>query len=198
VVVATSDFARRKLLSDETIAYHEGIPGHHLQISVQQKLTGLPKFRLHLTYNAYAEGWAVYAEALGKEVGFFQGPASDYGRLNTELMRAVRMVVDTGIHADGWTRDQAITYFRQSGCADEPTIQAEVDRYIAWPAQGLSYKIGQLKILELRQEAKRRLGSAFDIRSFHDEVLSGGSLPLDVLQSRIETWIGAQQSPSTI
>lgn len=194
VVVATSDFAKRKLLSDETIAYHEGIPGHHLQISIQQKLAGLPEFRLHLTYNAYTEGWAVYAEALGKEVGFFQGPASDYGRLNTELMRAVRMVVDTGIHADGWTRDQAVTYFRQSGCADEPTIQAEVDRYIAWPAQGLSYKIGQLKILELRQEARHRLGPIFDIRSFHDEVLSGGSLPLDVLQSRIEKWIDSQQS----
>jgi uncharacterized protein (DUF885 family) len=192
VVVATSDFAHRKLLSDETIAYHEGIPGHHLQISIQQQLKGLPQFRLHLIYNAYAEGWAVYSEALGKEIGFYQDPASDYGRLNTELMRAVRLVVDTGIHADGWTRDQAIAYFRDSGCADEPTIQAEVDRYIAWPAQGLSYKIGQLKILELRERAKQQLGPKFDVRAFHDEILSGGSLPLDVLQSRIDEWIHSQ------
>jgi uncharacterized protein (DUF885 family) len=192
VVVATSEFAHRKLLSDETIAYHEGIPGHHLQISIQQQIKGLPQFRLHLIYNAYAEGWAVYAEALGKEVGFYQDPASDYGRLNTELMRAVRLVVDTGIHADGWTRDQAVTYFRQSGCADEPTIQAEVDRYIAWPAQGLSYKVGQLKILELRERAKQQLGRKFDIRAFHDEVLSAGSLPLDVLQTRIDEWVRYQ------
>ncbi|WP_230474972.1 DUF885 domain-containing protein [Dyella monticola] len=194
VVVATSDYAHRKLLSDETIAYHEGIPGHHLQISLQQQLRGLPTFRLHLVYNAYAEGWAVYAEALGKEIGFYQSPASDYGRLNTELLRAVRLVVDTGIHADGWTRDQAIAYFRESGCADEPTIQAEVDRYIAWPAQGLSYKIGQLNILALRERAKQQLGSRFDIRAFHDEILSAGSLPLDVLDTRVNRWIDEQRS----
>jgi len=189
IVVATSDYAHRKLLSDETIAYHEGIPGHHLQISIQQQLKGLPQFRLHLTYNAYAEGWAVYSESLGKEIGFFQNPASDYGRLNTELMRAVRLVVDTGIHSQGWSRDQAVAYFRESGSADEPSIQAEVDRYIAWPAQGLSYKIGQLKIIELRERARQRLGSRFDIRAFHDEVLGGGSLPLDVLETRVAGWI---------
>lgn len=198
VIVATSDYAHRKLLSDETIAYHEGIPGHHLQMSIQQKLTELPRFRHHLIYNAFAEGWAVYSEALGKEVGFFQDPASDYGRLNTELMRAVRLVVDTGIHADGWTRDQAVTYFRRSGCADEPTIQAEVDRYIAWPAQGLSYKVGQLKILELREHAKQELGPGFDIRTFHDEVLSAGSLPLDVLQSRIGDWTRIQRTKRSL
>ncbi|HTT84016.1 MAG TPA: DUF885 domain-containing protein [Rhizomicrobium sp.] len=198
VVVATSDYAHRKLLSDETIAYHEGIPGHHLQISLQQQLKGLPTFRLHLVYNAYAEGWAVYAEALGKEIGFFQSPASDYGRLNTELLRAARLVVDTGIHADGWTRDQAVAYFRQSGCADEPTIQAEVDRYIAWPAQGLSYKIGQLNILALRERAKQQLGSRFDIRTFHDEILSAGSLPLDVLDSRVNRWIDAQRTAKPV
>jgi uncharacterized protein (DUF885 family) len=189
VVVATSDYAHRKLLSDETISYHEGIPGHHLQISIQQQLKGLPQFRLHLIYNAYAEGWAVYAEALGKEIGFFQDPASDYGRLNTELMRAVRLVVDTGIHAEGWSRDQAVTYFRESGSADEPMIQAEVDRYIAWPAQGLSYKIGQLKIIELRERARQQLGARFDIRAFHDEVLGGGCVPLDVLEARVNGWI---------
>ncbi len=192
VVVATSNYAHRRLLSDETQAYHEGIPGHHLQISIQQRLTGLPEFRLHVINNAYAEGWAVYAEALGKEIGFFQDPASDYGRLNLELMRAVRLVVDTGIHSEGWTREQAVAYFRESGAGDEPTIQAEIDRYIAWPAQGLSYQVGKLKILDLRNRARQRLGSRFDIRAFHDEILSGGSLPLDMLESRVDSWIGSQ------
>jgi uncharacterized protein (DUF885 family) len=188
VVVATSNYAHRKLFPDETQAYHEGIPGHHMQISIQQ----LPEFRLHVVNNAYAEGWAVYAEVLGKEIGFFQDAASDYGRLNLELMRAVRMVVDTGIHSEGWTREQAVAYFRESGAADEPTIQAEIDRYIAWPAQGLSYKIGQLKILDLRNRAKQQLGPRFDIRAFHDEILSGGSLPLDMLEARVDNWIGSQ------
>jgi uncharacterized protein (DUF885 family) len=192
VVVATSNYAHRKLISDETQAYHEGIPGHHLQISIQQKLTGLPEFRLHVVNNAYAEGWAVYAEALGKEIGFFQDPASDYGRLNLELMRAVRLVVDTGIHAEGWTREQAVAYFRESGAGDEPTIQAEVNRYIAWPGQALSYQIGKLKILDLRNRAKERLGARFDIRSFHDEILGGGSLPLDMLEARVDNWIASQ------
>jgi len=192
VVVATSNYARRKLLSDETQAYHEGIPGHHLQISIQQRLTGLPEFRLHVINNAYAEGWAVYAEALGKEIGFYQDPASDYGRLNLELMRAVRLVVDTGIHSEGWTREQAVAYFRESGAGDEPTIQAEIDRYIAWPAQGLSYQIGKLKILDLRNRAKQQLGPRFDIRAFHDEILSGGSLPLDMLEARVDHWIDSQ------
>jgi uncharacterized protein (DUF885 family) len=194
VMVATSNYAHRKLISDETQAYHEGIPGHHLQISIQQRLTGLPEFRLHVINNAYAEGWAVYAEALGKEIGFFQDPASDYGRLNLGLMRAVRLVVDTGIHSEGWTREQAVAYFRESGAADEPTIQAEINRYIAWPAQALSYKIGQLKILELRNRAKQQLGPRFDIRAFHDEILSGGSLPLDMLEARVDHWIGSQLS----
>ena len=192
VVVATSNFAHRKLLSDETQAYHEGIPGHHMQISIQQRLTGLPEFRLHVINNAYAEGWAVYAEALGKEIGFFQDPASDYGRLNLELMRAVRLVVDTGIHSEGWTREQAVAYFRESGAGDEPTIQAEINRYIAWPAQGLSYQIGKLKILDLRSRAKQQLGTRFDIKAFHDEILSGGSLPLDMLEARVDNWIGSQ------
>jgi uncharacterized protein (DUF885 family) len=194
VVVATSNYAHRKLLSDETQAYHEGIPGHHLQISIQQRLTGLPDFRLHVINNAYAEGWAVYAEALGKEIGFFQDPASDYGRLNLELMRAVRLVVDTGIHSEGWTREQAVAYFRENGAADEPTIQAEIDRYIAWPAQALSYQIGKLKILDLRNRAQQQLGPRFDIRTFHDEILSGGSLPLDMLETRVDTWIRSQLS----
>jgi uncharacterized protein (DUF885 family) len=193
VVVATSNYSHRKLLSDETQAYHEGIPGHHMQISIQQQLAGLPEFRHHVINNAYAEGWAVYAEALGKEIGFFQDPASDYGRLSLELMRAVRLVIDTGIHSEGWTRERAIAYFRESGAADEPTIQAEIDRYIAWPAQGLSYQIGKLKILDLRNRAKQQLGPSFDIRAFHDEILSGGSLPLDMLEARVDNWIGSQR-----
>jgi uncharacterized protein (DUF885 family) len=195
VVVATSDFAQRSLIDDEAIAYHEGIPGHHMQLSVQQQLTGLPKFRLHsLGFNAYVEGWALYAEELGKEVGFYQDPVSDYGRLSSELFRAVRLVVDTGIHSKGWTRDQVVAFMRKSGSVDEPTIQSETDRYIAWPAQALSYKLGQLKFRELRDRARKELGPKFDIRRFHDEMLDGGTLPLDLLDSRTNAWIAAQKA----
>jgi uncharacterized protein (DUF885 family) len=195
VVVATSNFAERSLIDDEAIAYHEGIPGHHMQLSVQQQLTGLPKFRLHgLGFNAYIEGWALYAEQLGKEVGFYQDPVSDYGRLSSELFRAVRLVVDTGIHSKGWTRDQVVDFFRKSGAVDEPTIQSETDRYIAWPAQALSYKLGQLKFRELRERAQKELGAKFDIRSFHDEMLDGGTLPLDMLDARTNQWIAEQKS----
>jgi len=195
VVVATSNFAERSLIDDEAIAYHEGVPGHHMQLSVQQQLTGMPKFRLHgLGFNAYIEGWALYAEELGKEVGFYQDPVSDYGRLSSELFRAVRLVVDTGIHAKGWTRDQVVDFFRKSGAVDEPTIQSETDRYIAWPAQALSYKLGQLKIRELRDRAQKELGPKFDIRKFHDEMLDGGTLPLDLLEARTDKWIAEQKS----
>jgi uncharacterized protein (DUF885 family) len=194
VVVATSNFADRSLINDEAIAYHEGVPGHHMQLSVQQQLTGLPKFRLHgLGFNAYTEGWALYAEQLGKEVGFYQDPVSDYGRLSSELFRAVRLVVDTGIHAKGWTRDQVVEFMRKSGAVDEPTIQSETDRYIAWPAQALSYKLGQLKFRELREHARKELGPKFDIRSFHDEMLNGGTLPLDLLEARTDKWIAQQK-----
>jgi len=197
VVVATSNFAERSLIDDEAIAYHEGVPGHHMQLSVQQQLTGLPKFRLHgLGFNAYTEGWALYAEQLGKEVGFYQDPVSDYGRLSSELFRAVRLVVDTGIHSKGWTRDQVVDFFRKSGAVDEPTIQSETDRYIAWPAQALSYKLGQLKIRELRERARKELGSKFDIRAFHDEMLNGGTLPLDMLDARTDRWIAQQKLKS--
>jgi len=195
VVVATSNFAERSLIDDEAIAYHEGVPGHHMQLSVQQQLTGLPKFRLHsLGFNAYVEGWALYAEQLGKEVGFYRDPVSDYGRLSSELFRAVRLVVDTGIHSKGWTREQVVDFFRKSGAVDEPTIQSETDRYIAWPAQALSYKLGQLKFRELRERARTQLGARFDIRSFHDEMLDGGTLPLDMLDARTERWIAQQRS----
>ncbi len=192
VVVATSNFAQRSLIDDEAIAYHEGIPGHHMQISVAQTLTGLPKFRLHGGNSGYVEGWALYAEGLGKEVGFYQDPVSDYGRLSSELFRAVRLVVDTGIHEQGWTREQVVECMRKSGAIDEPTIQAETDRYIAWPAQALSYKLGQLKIRELRDRAQQTLGPKFDIRRFHDEILDGGVLPLDLLEARTMSWIKAQ------
>jgi uncharacterized protein (DUF885 family) len=195
VVVATSKFAERSLIDDEAIAYHEGVPGHHMQLSVQQQLTGLPKFRLHgLGFNAYTEGWALYAEELGKEVGFYRDPVSDYGRLSSELFRAVRLVVDTGIHSKGWTRDQVVEFMRKSGAIDEPSIQSETDRYIAWPAQALSYKLGQLKIRELRERAKKELGPKFDIRKFHDEILDGGTLPLDLLEARTDKWIAEQKS----
>jgi uncharacterized protein (DUF885 family) len=193
VVVATSHFAERSLVDDEAIAYHEGVPGHHMQLSVQQQLTGLPKFRLHnLGFNAYTEGWALYAEQLGKEVGFYQDPVSDYGRLSSELFRAVRLVVDTGIHSKRWTRDQVVEFFRKSGAVDEPTIQSETDRYISWPAQALSYKLGQLKIRELRDRAQKKLGAKFELRKFHDEMLDGGTLPLDLLDARTDKWIAEQ------
>ena len=195
VVVATSNFAERSLIDDEAVAYHEGVPGHHMQLSVQQQLTGLPKFRLHgLGFNAYSEGWALYAEQLGKEAGFYQDPVSDYGRLSSELFRAVRLVVDTGIHSKGWTRDQVVDFMRKSGAVDEPTIQSETDRYIAWPAQALSYKLGQLKFRELRERAQKELGSKFDIRTFHDEMINGGTLPLDMLEARTDKWIAQQKS----
>ncbi|MFZ0773525.1 MAG: DUF885 domain-containing protein [Candidatus Sulfotelmatobacter sp.] len=195
VVVATSNFAERSLIDDEAIAYHEGIPGHHMQLSVQQQLTGMPKFRLHgLGFNAYVEGWALYAEQLGKEVGFYQDPVSDYGRLSSELFRAVRLVVDTGIHSQGWTRDQVVDFMRKAGAVDEPTIQSETDRYIAWPAQALSYKLGQLKFRELRDRAQKELGPKFEIRSFHDEMLDGGTLPLDLLEARTNQWIAQQKA----
>ncbi len=195
VVVATSHFADRTLIDDEATAYHEGVPGHHMQLSVQQQLEGLPKFRKHgLFISAYGEGWALYAEQLGKEVGFYQDPVSDYGRLSSELFRAVRLVVDTGIHANGWSRDQVVDFMRKSGAVDEPTIQTETDRYISWPAQALSYKLGQLKFRELRERAQKELGPKFDIRKFHDEMLDGGTLPLDMLEARTDKWIAQQKA----
>jgi uncharacterized protein (DUF885 family) len=193
VVVATSDYAHRSLIDDEATAYHEGIPGHHMQLSVAQQMTSLPKFRQHSGNSGYNEGWALYAEQLGKEVGFYRDPVSDYGRLTSDLFRAIRLVVDTGIHAQGWSRDQVVEFFRKYQAVDEPTIQSETDRYIAWPAQALSYKLGQLKFRELRARAQRELGASFDIRAFHDEMLNGGALPLDLLDARTNAWILAQK-----
>lgn len=192
VVVATSNFAKRTLVNDEAIAYHESIPGHHMQLSVAQQLTGLPKFRRYSGNSGYIEGWALYAEQLGKEVGLYQDAVSDYGRLSSELFRAVRLVVDTGLHSEGWTRDQVVDFFRKSRAVDEPTTQSETDRYIAWPAQALAYKLGQLKFRELRDRARKELGSKFDIRTFHDEMLNGGVLPLELLDARTNSWIRSQ------
>jgi uncharacterized protein (DUF885 family) len=193
VSVATSDYQHRTLIDDEATAYHEGIPGHHMQQSVAQRLQGLPKFRLHGGNSGYIEGWALYAEELGKEVGFYQDQISDYGRLTSELFRAQRLVVDTGLHAMGWNRQQVVDFFRAAGAIDEPTIQSETDRYIAWPGQALSYKLGQLKIRELRERARRELGGRFDLRRFDDEMLSGGVLPLDLLEARTDRWLEAQK-----
>jgi uncharacterized protein (DUF885 family) len=194
VSVATSNFAHRWLIDDEATAYHEGIPGHHMQLSVAQQMTNLPKFRQHSGNSGYIEGWALYAEQLGKEVGFYQDPVSDYGRLSSELFRAVRLVVDTGLHSEGWSRDQVVEFFRKYQPVDEPTIQSETDRYIAWPAQALSYKLGQLKFRELRDRSQKELGPKFDIRSFHDEMLNGGVLPLDLLDARTNSWIQQQKA----
>ncbi len=196
VVVAVANPTRRTLVLDEAVAYHEGVPGHHLQISVSQQLTGLPKFRVLGAggLSAYTEGWALYSEQLGKEIGFYKDPVSDYGRLGSELFRAVRLVVDTGIHDKGWTRDQVIDYMRANDVNDV-VAQTETDRYIAWPGQALAYKMGQLKIRELRERTKTQLGARFDIKAFHDEILDGGALPLDLLEARVDGWIKAQLQP---
>lgn len=185
---------KRLLLNVEAIAYHEGVPGHHLQFSIAQELTGLPPFRkFNLDLNAYTEGWAFYSERLGKEVGFYQDPYSDYGRLQNEMWRAVRWVVDTGVHEKRWTRQQMIDFFHEHTAMDDQNIETEVDRYIAWPAQALSYKMGQMKILELRARAQKALGPKFDVRAFHDAVLDQGPLPMDVLEKKIDDWIAAQK-----
>jgi uncharacterized protein (DUF885 family) len=191
VVVAVSNPTKRTLVDDEAVAYHEGVPGHHLQISIAQTLEGLPQFRLHGFFSAYAEGWALYSEVLGKEIGFYKDPVSDYGRLNSEMLRAVRLVVDTGIHDKNWSRQQVIDFMHANDINDA-LAQTEADRYIAWPGQALAYKMGQLTILKLRDEAKTQLGEKFDLKAFHDEILNGGAMPLDLLQERVESWIKSQ------
>jgi uncharacterized protein (DUF885 family) len=191
VVVAVADPTKRTLITDEAVAYHEGVPGHHMQISIAQTMQDLPKFRLHGFYSAYAEGWALYAEELGKEIGFYQNPVSDYGRLNSELFRAVRLVVDTGIHDKNWSSQQVIDFMHANDLNDA-LAQTEADRYIAWPGQALAYKMGQLTIRKLRDKARAQLGAKFDIKAFHDEILNGGSMPLDLLQERVERWIKTQ------
>ena len=192
VMVNTGDFEHRTLISIESTAYHEGVPGHHMQISIAQELPELPPFRQHAFYGAYIEGWALYCERLGKDMGFYKDPYSDYGRLQDEMLRAIRLVVDTGFHYKHWTRQQVVDYFHAHSAIDEPEVQIETDRYMAWPAQALSYKIGQLKILELRERARKQLGDKFDLRAFDDHILDAGALPLDVLETRMNEWVVAQ------
>ena len=189
------DPEHRLTLNIEAIAYHEGVPGHHLQISIGQELRGLPAFRKNGDYTAFIEGWALYSERLGKEIGFYQDAYSDYGRLENEMWRAIRLVIDTGVHEKHWSRDQMVDYFHRYTAMDEPNVQTEIDRYIAWPGQALAYKLGQLEILSLREETRQKLGDKFDLRAFHDEVVGSGPLPLDVLHTQVESWIAGQAKP---
>ena len=186
----------RNLFEVEDTAYHEGLPGHHLQISIAEELDNVPTFRKYEFYTAYAEGWGLYSERLGKDLGLYQDPYSDYGRLEGDILRAVRLVVDTGVHSQHWTRQQMVDYFHDHSATSETAVQSEVDRYVAWPSQALAYKIGQLKILELRDRAKKALGDKFDLRAFHDQVLDSGALPLDVLSDRIDAWIASSTAAS--
>ena len=194
VNVNTYNFAERSLAPVEAVAYHEGVPGHHLQISIAEEMKGLPEFRKYEGYTAFVEGWALYSERLGKEIGFYQDPYSDYGRLENDAWRAIRLVVDTGVHSQHWTRQQMVDFFHEHSAIDETNVQSEVDRYIAWPGQALGYKMGQLTILELRDKAQKELGAKFSLKAFHDEVVDSGALPMDVLTQRVDAWIAAQKT----
>jgi uncharacterized protein (DUF885 family) len=194
VLVNTGDFQNRETMTIETTAYHEGVPGHHMQISIAQELPALPPFRQQSYYTAYVEGWALYSERLGREVGFFQDPYNFYGHLQDEMLRAIRLVADTGFHYKRWTRQQVVDFFHEHSAIAEVEVQSETDRYIAIPGQALGYKIGQLKFLELRAKAQKELGSKFDVRTFHDEVLGAGALPMDVLEQRVDQWIVEQRT----
>jgi uncharacterized protein (DUF885 family) len=185
---------KRLLLNVEAIAYHEGIPGHHLQFSIAESLSGIPEFRRNGGFNAYSEGWAFYAERLAREMGFYQDPYSEYGRLENEMWRSVRLVVDTGVHFKHWSRQQMIDFFTAHTAMDAQNIATEVDRYIAWPGQALSYKLGQMTILKLREEAKHELGDRFDIRKFHDAVLEEGPLPLNLLEDHVHQWLAREKA----
>ncbi|MBN8886802.1 MAG: DUF885 domain-containing protein [Rudaea sp.] len=197
VIVNTYNADEIVLGDAEPIAYHEGIPGHHLQISIAQELTALPEFRKKYTNTAYLEGWALYSERLGKDLGFYKDPYSDYSRLQSDIWRAIRLVVDTGIHAKHWSRQQVVDFFHDHSSVSETNVQRETDRYIAWPGQALGYKIGQLKLLDLRQRAQTRLGAGFDIKKFHDTVIDSGALPLNVLEARIDAWIAQTHASSS-
>jgi uncharacterized protein (DUF885 family) len=198
IMVNTSNFEKGTTVDFETTAYHEGVPGHHLQIAIAQELPELPRFRQNEYYTAYTEGWALYSERLGKEVGFFQDPYSYYGHLQDDMLRAIRLVVDTGFHYKRWTRQQVVDFFHDHSAIDEAEVQSETDRYMAWPAQALGYKVGQLEILKLRQYAKDQLGEKFSLSNFHDQVLGAGALPMDVLSARIHEWVAQQKASSAV
>lgn len=178
----------------EVVAYHEGLPGHHMQIAIAQELEGVPEFRTQSFFNAFAEGWGLYSERLAKEMGAYEDPYSDFGRLSTEIWRAIRLVVDTGLHAKGWSEQEAIDYFLENSSMAEGAIRSEVQRYLVIPGQATSYKIGMMKILELREKARTELGDRFDIREFHDTVLGGGALPLGILERRVDNWIAERKT----
>jgi uncharacterized protein (DUF885 family) len=195
VMVNTSNPQKRSLIDVEATAYHEGVPGHHLQGTIAQEDSLLPPFRQHAFWGAYIEGWALYSERLGKEAGLYQDPYQEYGRLESEMWRAIRLVVDTGLHYKHWTRDQVVQYFHDHSAIDEVSVQSETNRYISWPGQALSYKMGQLQILDLRAKAQKELGASFDIREFHDQIIDSGALPLDVLAEQIDGWIAQKKAP---
>lgn len=188
------DLPSRPLYEIEALASHEAVPGHHLQIALQQELTDVPLFRRFSGATAFVEGWALYSESLGKEVGFYKDPYSEFGRLSYDMWRACRLVIDTGIHSRGWARQQAIDYLADNSALTLTNVTNEVDRYIAWPGQAIAYKTGQMKIRELRTEAERELGAKFDVRAFHDVVLGSGSVPLTVLVENVRAWIGSQKA----
>jgi uncharacterized protein (DUF885 family) len=178
----------------ETLSLHEASPGHHFQVTIQQELQGLPRFRrFGGDYTAFVEGWALYAESLGHELGLFKDPYQYYGRLNDEQLRAMRLVVDTGLHAKGWSREQAIRYMLDNSSLAPSDVESEVERYIAWPGQALGYEIGDLRIQALRREAEVELGAKFDLRDFHREVLSDGAVPMALLEQKVERWIAARR-----
>ena len=177
----------------ETLSLHEASPGHHFQVSIQQELTDLPRVRRFNFYVAYVEGWALYAESIGRELGMFTDPMQYYGRLSDEMLRAIRLVTDTGLHAKGWTREQAIQYFKDNSSMAESDVVAEVERYIVWPGQALGYKVGQLRISAMRRKAEQALGPRFDVKAFHSQVLRDGALPMDVLEAKIDRWIDSQR-----
>jgi uncharacterized protein (DUF885 family) len=178
----------------EGTAYHEGWPGHHMQISLAQEMTGLPKFRGQYNYGAYVEGWGLYSELLAKEMGFYVDPYSDFGRLGREIWRGIRLVVDSGIHAKGWSEAQALDYYRANSPQPEGKIRSEIRRYFVTPGQATSYKVGMVKILELRAKAWSAVGAMFDIRAFNDLVVGAGALPLPVLETRVNRWIAARNA----